>query len=52
MSIWDQLEEQAGHALTIVAAMTVGYSTYVCEKCGAFVLVNSGRLQIFPRRPR
>ncbi len=44
-NIYEDLEELAGHKLTLAANMLAGVSTYYCENCGALIkLSSSGRV--------
>lgn len=41
MSIFEELEDVAGHQLTMVAQMLAGVTTYCCEHCGALLKISS-----------
>ena len=44
-NIFEDLEDLAGHKLTLAANMLAGVSTYYCENCGALIkLSSSGRV--------
>lgn len=47
MSIYEDLEDKAGHDLTLVAGLHAGVSTYYCENCGALVLTRNGDIEVF-----
>lgn len=47
---WDALEE-AGHDLTHCGMLQAGTSLYVCEGCGAFMLVRHEGIELFHLPP-
>jgi hypothetical protein len=39
MSIYDTIEENGGHKITMLTGMTLGRSIYWCEGCGAIFIL-------------
>lgn len=47
MSIFQRLEEEASHDLTLVHGLRAGISTYCCELCGALVMARGDEVVLF-----
>lgn len=43
---WDALEA-AGHDFAMIAPLECGHSRYICEHCGAFLLLSAMRIEIW-----
>lgn len=46
MSVYDRFE-RARHELVLVCGMSVGVSTYCCERCGALVKLQNDEVILF-----
>lgn len=46
-NVFQKLEDEAGHELTLISGPLAGVSTYWCENCGAVAFIRGDNLDIF-----